>query len=158
MDMGVYSLNAARYAVGEEPISVTAQEFKTRPELFKEVDEVVTWQLQFPSGAVANLSTSFAGRMNLLEAQFRNGWYRVSPYQSYRGIKGESSKGPLNYPIINQQAAQMNETAQRILEGRPMRVPGEEGLKDMIVVDAVWRSIARNGAKVKLGDWREGLE
>ena len=52
----------------------------------------------------------------------------------------------------------MNETAQRILEGRPMRVPGEEGLKDMIVVDAVWRSIARNGAKVKLGDWREGLE
>ena len=157
MDMGVYSLNGARYAVGEEPISVTAQEFKTRPELFKEVDEVVTWQLQFPSGAVANLSTSFAGGMNYLEAQFRQGWYRLSPFQSYRGIKGDSSKGALNYPIMNQQAAQMNETAQRILEGRPMRVPGEEGLKDMIVVDAVWRSIARNGAKIKLGDWREGL-
>ena len=150
MDMGVYSLNAARYATGEEPISVRAQQFNSRPELFKEVDETVTWQLEFPSGAVANLSTSFAISMNYLEARFRQGWYKVSPFQSYRGIKGETSKGPLDFPIINQQAAQMDETAQRILEGKPMRVPGEEGLKDMIVVDAIWKSIARNGAKVKL--------
>ncbi|MEM8486469.1 MAG: Gfo/Idh/MocA family oxidoreductase [Bacteroidota bacterium] len=149
-DMGVYSLNAARYATGEEPISVRAQTFTHRPELFNEVDETVTWQLEFPSGAVANLTTSFATGMNYLETRFRKGWYRLSPFQSYRGIKGEGSQGALNYPIINQQAAQMNETAQRILEGRPMRVPGEEGLKDMIVVEAIWKSIARDGAKVKL--------
>lgn len=150
MDMGVYSLNAARYATGEEPVSVTAQSFTTRPELFKEVDETITWQLEFPSGAVANLSTSFATSMNYLEARFRKGWYRLTPFQSYRGIKGESKAGILDFPIINQQAAQMDETALRIMENQPMRVPGEEGLADMIVVDAIWKSIARNGAKVKL--------
>ncbi len=150
MDMGVYSLNAARYATGEEPVTVTAQSFTTRPDLFKEVDETVTWQLAFPSGAVANCSTSFATSMNLLEARFRQGWYRLSPFQAYRGVKGESSEGPISFPIINQQAAQMDETARRIMEDQPMRVPGEEGLKDMVVVDAIWKSIARNGAKVKL--------
>lgn len=150
MDMGVYSLNAARYATGEEPISVTAQSFKSRPELFKEVDETVTWQLEFPSGAVANLSTSFATSMNYLEARFQKGWYQLKPFQSYRGIKGESKLGKLDFPIINQQAAQMDETALRIMENQPLRVPGEEGLADMVVVDAIWKSIARNGAKVKL--------
>ena len=150
MDMGVYSLNAARYATGEEPVTVTAQWFNTRPELFKEVDETVTWQLAFPSGAVANCSTSFASSMNYLEARFRQGWYRLTPFQAYRGIKGESKSGPLNFPIINQQAAQMDETALRIMEDRALRVPGEEGLRDMVVVDAIWKSIARNGAKVKL--------
>lgn len=151
MDMGVYSLNGARYAIGEEPISVTAQEFKTRPELFSEVDEIVTWQLEFPSGAVANLTTSFASGMNYLEAQFRRGWYRLSPFQAYRGIKGESSQGPLDFPVINQQAAQMDETAQCIMEDKPMRVPGEEGLRDMIVVDAIYKSIANGGEKIMLG-------
>ncbi len=150
MDMGVYSLQAARYATGEEPISVRAQTFTHRPELFTEVDETVTWQLEFPSGAVANLTTSFASGMNYLETRFRQGWYRLSPFSSYRGIKGEGSQGELNFPVINQQAMQMNETAQRILDGRPMRVPGEEGLRDMVIVEAIWKSIARNGAKVSL--------
>lgn len=150
MDMGVYCLNGARYATGEEPISVSAQEFKTRPELFSEVDEIVTWQLEFPSGAAANLTTSFASRMNFLEAQFLEGWYRLSPFQAYRGIKGESSQGPLDFPVINQQAAQMDETAQCIMEDKPLRVPGEEGLRDMIVVDAIFKSIANGGQTIKL--------
>lgn len=150
MDMGVYSLNAARYATGEEPISVRAQQFNSRPELFKEVDETVTWQMEFPSGAIANCSTSFATGMNYLEARFREGWYRLSPFQAYRGIKGVSSEGALDYPVVYQQAIQMDETAQRIMEDQPMRVPGEEGLADMVVVEGIWKSIARNGAKVRL--------
>ncbi len=150
MDMGVYSLQGARYATGEEPISVSAQEFTTRPELFSEVDEIVTWQLEFPSGAVANLTTSFASGMNYLEGQFSRGWYRLSPFQAYRGIKGESSRGPLNFPVINQQAAQMDEVAQCIMEEKELRVPGEEGLRDMVVVDAIYKSIANGGAKINL--------
>ena len=68
MDMGVYSLQGARYIVGEEPISVTAQTFTTRPELFTEVDETTLFQLEFPGGAVANLHTSFGVGMNYLHA------------------------------------------------------------------------------------------
>src|SRR5690348_9202713 len=42
MDIGIYSINGARYMVGEEPVWVTAHETKTNPEKFKEgVDETI---------------------------------------------------------------------------------------------------------------------
>ena len=150
MDMGVYSLQAARYATGEEPISVSAQTFTSRPELFSEVDETTMFQLEFPSGAFANLQTSHSFGMNFLDARYERGWARLEPFQAYRGIKGTSSQGPLDFPVINQQAAQMDEVAACIIEDKPMRVPGEDGLKDMIVVDAIYQSIAEGGRKINL--------
>jgi glucose-fructose oxidoreductase len=146
MDMGVYALQGARYVTGEEPIAVTAQTFTTRPEMFKEVDETTTFQLLFPSGAVANLHTSFGMSMNYLHATAEKGWFRLDPFSTYSNIKGESSKGPLQFPKINQQAAQMDEVAYCIANKKPMRVTGEEGLKDMRVVEAIYQSI-KNGSK-----------
>ncbi len=151
MDMGVYSLQAARYATGEEPIAVTAQTFVRRPEMFKDVDETTTFQLEFPSGAFANLQTSFYTNVNGLHVVCEKGWYKVDPFSSYRGIKGTTSDGVLDFPIINQQAAQMDHVANAILENKPMLVPGEEGLRDMIVVDAIYKSIATGGKKVTIG-------
>ena len=150
MDMGVYSLQGARYSTGEEPIAVTAQTFVTRPDLFREVDETTTFQLEFPSGAVANCHTSFTANMNYLLVNAERGWVRLQPFSGYGGIKGETSQGPLNFPEINQQAAQMDEVALCIKENRPMRVPGEEGLKDIKVVEAIFRSIQAGGARISL--------
>lgn len=46
MDIGIYSINGARYMIGEEPIWVTAQETKSNPEKFKKgIDETITFQL-----------------------------------------------------------------------------------------------------------------
>ncbi|HEY2727314.1 MAG TPA: Gfo/Idh/MocA family oxidoreductase, partial [Parafilimonas sp.] len=36
MDIGIYSVNGARYMIGEDPVWVTAQETKNNPEKFKE--------------------------------------------------------------------------------------------------------------------------
>jgi len=149
MDMGVYSLQAARYVTGEEPISVSAQAINTRKEMFNEVDETMMFQLEFPSGAMANLHTSFGVSMNYLDARCGKGWIKMDPFSAYRNIKAQTSKAVLEYPVINQQAAQMDEVAQCIKEGKPMRVPGEEGLKDMKVVDAIYKS-AGTGEKIIL--------
>ncbi len=151
MDMGVYALQAARYATGEEPTLVTAQTYTTRPEIFDGVDETTTFQLLFPSGAVANLQTSFGIGMNYLRVTAAKGWYGLDPFSAYGGIKGRSSKGEIRFPEINQQAAQMDEVGLCIRENRPMRVPGEEGLRDLRVVEAVYASIAGGGRSVKLG-------
>lgn len=59
MDVGIYALQATRYLSGEEPVIVTALETKTDPVKFKEVDESITWQLKFPSGIIANCSTTY---------------------------------------------------------------------------------------------------
>ena len=149
MDMGVYSLQAARYVTGEEPISVTAQAFSTRAEMFNEVEETMMFQLEFPSGAMANLHTSFGVNMNYLDARCGKGWIKMDPFSAYRNIKAHTSKAMLELPDINQQAAQMDEVALCIKEGKPMRVPGEEGLKDMKVVDAIYKSVT-SGEKINL--------
>ena len=44
----------------------------------------------------------------------------------------------------------MDEVAVCIRENKPMRVPGEEGLMDMLVVDAVRESWAQGGARVEI--------
>ncbi|MEX2381875.1 MAG: Gfo/Idh/MocA family oxidoreductase, partial [Opitutales bacterium] len=59
MDVGVYAIQGTRQITGEEPVSVSAQEVKTNPEIFSEVDETLFWQLKFPSGAAANCGTSY---------------------------------------------------------------------------------------------------
>jgi len=149
MDMGVYSLQAARYVTGEEPIAVTAQAIKTRKEMFTETEETMMFQLEFPSGAMANLHTSFGVNMNYLDARCAKGWIKLDPFSAYRNIKGSTSQGALEFPVINQQATQMDEVAMCIKEGKPMRVPGEEGLKDMKVVEAVYKAAA-TGEKISL--------
>ena len=149
MDMGIYSLQAARYVTGEEPVSVTAQTFTSRPELFSEVDETTLFQLEFPSGALANLHTSFGMSMNYLNVTSQDGWFKLDPFSAYSGIQGESKEGPIEFPQVNQQATQMDEQALSMMNDQPLRITGEEGLKDMIVVEGVYRAI-ESGDKVAL--------
>lgn len=150
-DMGVYPLNACRYVTGEEPVAVMAQHFTNRPEVFTEVDETTLFQLEFPGGAVASCSTSFGMSMNLLHVTAVNGWYRLEPFQSYSGIQGITSRGTvLDQKIPNQQARQMDDDALAIIRDKPLLVPGEEGLRDIRVVEAVYKS-AKEGRRVAIG-------
>lgn len=142
-DMGVYPLNAARYSTQLEPIAVTAQQSTTRPEIYKEVDETMAFQLEFPGGVIAECETSFGKSMNDLTVTCDKGWYKLSPFQAYSGIRGETSDGiQLNATVPHQQAKQMDDDALAIINNTPVIAPGEEGLKDIRVVEAVYRSVA----------------
>ena len=107
-------------------------------------------QLEFPSGALANLHTSFGMSMNYLNVTAKDGWFELDPFSSYSGIQGESKDGPIEFPSVNQQATQMDEQALSIMKDQPLRVPGEEGLKDMTVVEGVYKAV-ETGSKVTLG-------
>jgi glucose-fructose oxidoreductase len=147
-DMGVYALQGARYATGEEPVAVLAQQHTTRPQIYTEVDETTLFQLEFPSGAVANCATSFGMSMNYLYVTCEKGWMKLEPFQSYGGLSGTTSGGQvINHPVANQQALQMDNDAQSIINNRPPLVPGEEGLRDIRVVEAIYRS-AKEGKRV----------
>jgi glucose-fructose oxidoreductase len=144
-DMGVYSLNAARYSTGLEPIAVTAKQSTTRPHIYKGTDETMQFDLEFSGGITASCLTSLGQNLNSLEVKCSNGWYSLSPFQSYSGIQGRTSDGKkLDSVIENQQAKQMDEDAQSILDSSKVLVPGEEGLKDIRVVEAIFRSASEN--------------
>ena len=141
-DMGVYPLNATRYTTGEEPIAVTAKQSTNRPEIYTEVDETMQFTLEFPNGAIANCETSFGKNMNSLDVVCKKGGYKLEPFQSYSGINGVTSDGiKLNATIPNQQAKQMDDDALAIINNKPVLVPGEEGMKDIRVVEAIYRSV-----------------
>lgn len=153
MDIGIYAVNGARYMVGEEPIWVTAQEVKTDPVKFKEgVDETIMFQFGFPSGAVASCLSTYA--MSNLDRFFLDGdagYAELLPSTGYGPIKGKTSKGELDQPHKTHQTVQMDEFAAIILEGKqaPIPVDGEEGLKDMKIIDAIFEA-AKSGKKIKL--------
>lgn len=141
-DMGVYPLNAARYSSGMEPMAVMARASTTRPEIYTEVEETMEFDLDFPGGATAKCTTSFGRGMNDLKVNFEKGWYHLSPFQAYRGIRGETSDGiQLDATIPNQQARQMDDDALAIMKKTSPLVPGEEGLKDIRIVEAIYRSV-----------------
>ncbi|MAU89537.1 MAG: Gfo/Idh/MocA family oxidoreductase [Bacteroidota bacterium] len=144
-DMGVYALQGARLATGEEPISVIAKTHTTRPEIYHEVEETVMFQLEFPSGALAACHTSFGIRMSHLQIDYEKGWIKIDPHWKYAGNKGSMSNGTIiDFPLESQQAKQMDDDAYSILNDMPMMVPGEEGLRDIRVVEAVFKSAAKN--------------
>ncbi len=153
MDIGIYSINGARYMLGEEPVWVTAQETKTDPVKFKEgVDETIQFQMGFPSGAVANCLSTYA--MNHLDRFFLNGedgFAEMQPSSGYGPIEGRTHKGELTQPHITHQTLQMDGMAQLIFDGVEPIVPvdGEEGVKDMKIIDAIFQAV-KTGKRVDL--------
>ncbi len=151
-DMGVYPLNAARYSTGMEPIAVSATHSTNRPEIFTEVDETTSFELEFPGGIIANCKTSFGENLNNLEINCENGWYFLRPFQSYSGVKGKASDGTILPPFgKNQQAVQMDDDARAILNDKPVLVPGEDGLRDIVILEKIYDSAAKNGERLVLG-------
>ncbi|WP_299291166.1 Gfo/Idh/MocA family oxidoreductase [uncultured Mucilaginibacter sp.] len=150
MDMGIYAIQGARYTLGQEPIAVKATQEKTKPELFKDVDETVFWELEFPGGFKSNGKSSYNNNWGYLKAKTEKGFFELEPAYGYGGIDGRTSNGPMNIPNVIQQALQMDDFANCINLKKPTRVPGEEGLKDMLVVDAIYRSLD-SGKREKIG-------
>lgn len=152
MNLGVYCVQINRYVLGEEPISVTAQLSPiTKPELFSEVEENISWQLNFPSGAVGSSTAASNCRADRFYAAAEQGFFELSPAMGYGPFKGRTSKREFNFPVINQQAAQMDGISREILEGNnlPSHIAGEEGLKDMHIIDGIYKAAA-TGKKVNL--------
>lgn len=151
LDMGVYPINAARYATGREPIAVSGKLGAERSNMFYEVDEFAEFELEFPDGIIAYGRTSLAESMNYLDIDAANGWYRLRPFQSYTGVSGETSDGTqLPADPNHQQARQMDNDALAIKEQNKPIVPGEDGLADIRIVDAIAESSRKGGARIAL--------
>jgi len=153
MDIGIYSINGARYMIGEEPVWVTAEETKTDPVKFKEgVDETIQFQLGFPGGAVASCLSTY--NMNWLDRFFlsgKNGFAELNPATGYGPIQGRTNRGEINQPVVTHQTGQMDAMSDIIFNNTQPVVPvdGNEAVKDLKIIDAIYEAV-RTGKKVGL--------
>ena len=151
MDVGIYALQAMRYLTGEEPVSVTATASTMDTARFHDIEETITWQLKFPGGVLANGNSTYAfSGINRFSAHAEHGSFGLDPAYTYHGLRGHRSDGQaIEEPDLDQFALEMDDFAKCILENRATRVPGEEGLRDIKIMMAIYES-ARTGKAVSL--------
>ncbi|MBD8541875.1 Gfo/Idh/MocA family oxidoreductase [Oxalobacteraceae sp. CFBP 8761] len=158
-DIGIYCINAARFLSGEEPTEVFGSIWSTPGDArFREVEESCQFVLRFPSGFSATCSTSYSAhksqmfRLNGFEA-----WADMDPAYAYHGNKlritrvvdGKDLTTEIPAGKTNQFTLMIDHFASCIQQNKDVHTPGEEGLQDQRIMDAIYES-ARSGRVVKL--------
>ena len=154
-DMGVYPINAARYLFRDEPDEVFATCISGTDQRFQAVDETSVALLRFPGGRVAQLTASLAAApVSTYRVIGSKGDLRVEPafgytsdIQHYLTIEGQTSAR--TYAKRDQFAPELVSFSQCILEGIEPEPSGEEGLADVRIVRAIFRS-AEIGKAVRM--------
>jgi predicted dehydrogenase len=149
MDLGIYCIQASCYTTGHEPVAVNVVESKLANDDPNEIEEYLSWEMEFPGGLVVNNETSYLSEMNMLHAKADHGWFELSPAYSYKGIAGKTATGFFNFSTVNQQALQMDDFALSVLNNKPVKLPGEMGRRDMKIIEAIYKSM-RTGKRVEI--------
>jgi predicted dehydrogenase len=155
MDIGIYALNASRYLSGEEPTEINAMIYNAPGDpRFKEVEETVNFQLRFPSGTIANCTSSYGyyatSHYRVIGTQ---GWLDMDPATWYSGLRMKvgNRSGILEkeLPTRDHFALEMDHMSHCVMENKEPLTPGEEGLKDISLMVAIYEA-ARSGKTVKV--------
>jgi predicted dehydrogenase len=155
MDIGIYALQAARYLSGEEPTEVNAMMYSTPGDpRFKEVEEAINFQLRFPSGILAQCTSSYGYAW---QSHYRvvksEGWLEMDPATAYSGLRMRVHHGNTieekDLPVVDHFAAEMEHMSSCVMENKEPLTPGEEGLRDLTIMKAIYAA-ANTGSTVKL--------
>jgi glucose-fructose oxidoreductase len=154
-DMGIYGINAARYLLGEEPVEVRAHaQTDRRDPRFQTVEDLITWEFRFPSGAISTGATSFNQASTMAwEVYGERGKMIAEPGCFYNGnrLTVTGAEQP-KIAEIDQFAREMDWMADVVRGRAPLVSPGEEGLQDMRLMHAILDSVGRGGAPMRT-DW-----
>lgn len=150
VDIGIYSLNAARWFAGEDPATLHASMYSTpNDKRFREIEETMSFTMHFPGGVVANCFSSYGTdrtkRYRLLGTE---GYLDLDPATEYEGNKlflgGKKGLQELQVPNTSQFAAEIDHLSQCIIEDRTPDTPGEMGLRDVEIMQSIYAAAERN--------------
>lgn len=158
-DIGLYCINTNRFVLGQEPTEVFAYQYSTPGDpLFAEVEEMVSWQMKFPNGIIANCVTNYDSHDNKDYGVFcKKGWLKLDNAYAYTGQDLKKSHAEGKEKIIenivlaetDQFAVEMDHFSDCIKNNKRPFSTGEEGLQDHIIMEAIYES-ARTGKPVKI--------
>lgn len=148
MDLGIYPLNAIRHIAAEEPTDFTAVlATRDRGGRFSEVEQSMEWTMKFPSGIVASCGCSYGQRgPSFLTLNGEKGYLVMEPAFNYDGVhlRGEAGGRPIDQPGAGKLPFQFTLEAEHfascIRNNTQPESPGEEGLKDMLAIEAIYKA------------------
>ena len=149
-DVGLYCLNTVRALLGEEPVEVSAAIHDPADDpRFRQVESNVAFTLRFASGVLANCMTSYSTHehrnLRVLGAQATGEVENAFAYEDqklrlfHRDGEAEANVA-LSLGRKNQFSLEMDHMAQCVRSGARPRTPGEEGLQDQVIMEAIYRS------------------
>jgi predicted dehydrogenase len=153
MDIGIYALNGALYFLEEAPVALAAA-ISSPPEdvRFRQVEDLVSVQLRFGSGALANLASAYTLNENRIQILGTEGTGLLDPATSYRGNRlletgAEAGRRevPVAEPSARQFTGEIDHLSRAIREGFEPATPGAMGLRDVALIQAVYAAAERGG-------------
>lgn len=148
LDLGIYPLNAIRHITREEPSNYTAvvstRDFSGR---FAEVEQSVEWTMKMPSGIVASCGCSYGqigpsffvingdqGFLQLQPAFLYDGLHMTGRVNNEQIDVSATGKSPFQFTL------EAEHFADCIRNNKPPLSPGEEGLKDVLAIEAIYKA------------------
>lgn len=151
LDLGIYPLNAIRWLCAEEPTDFRAMvSTMEKGQRFAQVEQTVEWVMKFPSGVLANCGSSYGmDGPAFLQIDGAKGRIHIEPAFYYGDVKytftGHTRNGDVagGFPVTGQYdqfTAEADHFAACVRNNKTPDTPGEEGLADMLAIEAIYRA------------------
>jgi len=148
-DLGVYCINTTRWLIDEDPVAATGISWGRDRRRYKEVEEGVAFRLDFKSGIVLQGTAAYSAAFSsFVHVHGEKGWAELAPafaFDEERRISGKVGGKwfAKTFRPIDEFALELDAFADCILEGREPEPTGEQGLRDMIIMEAIYRAVGQ---------------
>ncbi len=146
-DIGIYPLNTARFLLDADPIAATGQTASTHA-AFADVDETVSFMLEFPDSVFASCYASHNARQSSgITVTGTEGQVRVEPAffqeQSRKlHLSRGDSQSSITLAMVDQMREEFDYFADRVRGDAHLSPNGEHGLVDMVTMEAIYKAAA----------------
>jgi predicted dehydrogenase len=154
-DLGVYCVNTCRWLVDEDPAAASAVSWARDGRRYKEVEEGVAFRLDFKSGLVLQGTAAYSAAFSsFVHVHGDKGWAELAPvfaFEEERRLSGkiagkwfEETFNPIDEFVL-----ELDAFADCIRTGRKPEPDGEQGLRDIIIIQSIYQSV-KKGRPVRI--------
>ena len=154
-DLGVYCVNTCRWLVDEDPVAASAVSWVRDRRRYKDVEEGVAFRLDFPSGIVLQGTAAYSAAFSsFVHVHGDKGWAELAPafaFEEERRLSGKIGGRWFEQTIkpIDEFVLELDAFADCIREGRKPEPDGEQGLRDIIIIQAIYQAV-KKGRPVRI--------
>ena len=154
-DLGVYCVNTCRWLVDEDPVAASAVSWVRDRRRYKDVEEGVAFRLDFPSGIVLQGTAAYSAAFSsFVHVHGDKGWAELAPafaFEEERRLSGKIGGRWFEETIkpIDEFVLELDAFADCIREGRKPEPDGEQGLRDIIIIQTIYQAV-KKGRPVRI--------
>lgn len=151
VDIGIYCLNGILWFFDEMPDALVASTFSPPDEArFAEVEAIDQVQMTFPSGRRADFSSGYIANRKRITLWGSDAVAELDPATNYAGNRlmvhrASGTLKPQTEPSALQFTGEIDHFCAHVTDGVELLIPAEMGLRDVRLMEAIYRSARSRG-------------